>query len=140
MGISEKIEEIRKKPEHIRLRYVWGLVAVSMFFVIIIWIFSLKDSFRETKAQNNSFSGIKNGLEEESANQQLPSLEEVLKQSGKELEKLEEARQMTTPENQLETEPASQDETIKENDSIQAEGAVQGETIIKKSLPIEPVE
>lgn len=42
MGISNKIEEIRRKPEHIRLRYVWSLVAVSMFFIIIIWFFSLK--------------------------------------------------------------------------------------------------
>lgn len=42
MNISEKIEEIRQKPEHIRLRYVWFLVILSMTFIFIIWIFSLK--------------------------------------------------------------------------------------------------
>lgn len=45
MNISDKIEEIRQKPEHERMRYVWGMVSVSMFFVIIIWIVSLKDNF-----------------------------------------------------------------------------------------------
>jgi hypothetical protein len=41
MGLYEKIEEIREKPEHIRMRYVWAMVAISMIFVILIWIFSL---------------------------------------------------------------------------------------------------
>jgi hypothetical protein len=42
MNLNEKIEDIRRKPEHIRLRYVWFLVAFCMTFVLIIWIFSLK--------------------------------------------------------------------------------------------------
>ncbi len=42
MSINDKLEEIRKKPEHIRLRYVWAMVAISMVFVILIWFFSLK--------------------------------------------------------------------------------------------------
>ena len=42
MNLSEKIEQIRQKPEHVRLRYVWFLVALSMTFIFIIWIFSLK--------------------------------------------------------------------------------------------------
>ena len=41
MGLYEKIEEIRAKPEHIRIRYVWAMVAITMFFVVLIWIFSL---------------------------------------------------------------------------------------------------
>lgn len=45
MNISSKIEEIRRKPEHIRVRYVWLFVFISMLFVIILWVFSLKDSF-----------------------------------------------------------------------------------------------
>ncbi len=48
MNINDKLEEIRKKPEHIRLRYVWAMVAISMFFIIIIWFFSLKASRIET--------------------------------------------------------------------------------------------
>jgi len=54
MSLQNKIEEIRKKPEHIRLRYVWALVAVSMFFIIIIWFFSLKNSQTQTASPLNS--------------------------------------------------------------------------------------
>lgn len=42
MGLYDKLEEIRKKPEHIRIRFVWAAVAISMAFVIIIWLFSFK--------------------------------------------------------------------------------------------------
>lgn len=42
MGLVEKIEAIKKEPEHIRLRYVWFSVFISMFFIIILWIFSLQ--------------------------------------------------------------------------------------------------
>jgi heme exporter protein D len=46
MKISEKISQIRQQPEHIRLRYVWSAVAISMFFIIAIWIFSMGSLFR----------------------------------------------------------------------------------------------
>ena len=42
MNLSEKIEEIKRQPEHIRLRYVWFFVAVSMVAVVAIWILSIK--------------------------------------------------------------------------------------------------
>ena len=42
MGLYDKLEEIRKKPEHIRLRYVWAMVTISMIFILAIWFFSLK--------------------------------------------------------------------------------------------------
>ena len=42
MGLFEKIERIKEQPEHIRLRYVWFFVLVSMFFIITLWIFSLQ--------------------------------------------------------------------------------------------------
>jgi uncharacterized protein YlxW (UPF0749 family) len=41
MGLQDKIEEIRRKPEHIRIRYVWMWVAISMVIVIAIWIISI---------------------------------------------------------------------------------------------------
>ena len=47
MGFQKKIEEIRKKPEYQRVRYVWLAVAVIMFFLIILWIFSVKNLFNE---------------------------------------------------------------------------------------------
>lgn len=52
MSIQDKIEEIRRQPEHIRLRWVWILTAVSMLFVIIVWIFSLKDENVRIDAPN----------------------------------------------------------------------------------------
>jgi len=54
MSLQNKIEEIRRKPEHIRLRYVWALVIISMFFIIIIWFFSLKNSQTQTASPLNS--------------------------------------------------------------------------------------
>lgn len=45
MNIIKKIEEIRQQPEHIRMRWVWGCVAVAMFFVVALWIFSVAAMF-----------------------------------------------------------------------------------------------
>jgi ABC-type phosphate/phosphonate transport system permease subunit len=45
--IMRKIEEIRKQPEHVRVWYAWASVAVVMFFVIVIWIFTLQENFRK---------------------------------------------------------------------------------------------
>ena len=42
MDIAKKIEEIRSKPEHIRLRYVWFFVFLSMIMVLFVWFFSMK--------------------------------------------------------------------------------------------------
>ena len=42
MNIYDKLEQIRSKPEHIRMRYVWLAVFIFMVFVLIIWIFSIK--------------------------------------------------------------------------------------------------
>jgi ABC-type sugar transport system permease subunit len=66
MGLIEKIEEIRKKPDHIKLRYVWFFVAICMILVIAIWFFSLKTSLGKSffRAKTNSTSDVqKTGLE-----------------------------------------------------------------------------
>lgn len=42
----EKIEAIRQEPEHVRRRYVYGCLVVSMAFIFGIWTLSLKESFR----------------------------------------------------------------------------------------------
>jgi hypothetical protein len=59
MSIADKIEGIRKKPEHVRLRYVWFFVALSMLFVVALWIFSLKAAIQDQQvpsSENNLFS------------------------------------------------------------------------------------
>lgn len=45
-SLWEKIEWIREQPEHIRMRYVFGCLLVSMAFIVGIWLLSLKESFR----------------------------------------------------------------------------------------------
>lgn len=42
MNLHDKLEEIRRKPEHVRVRYVWFMVIISMIIVIGIWGISLK--------------------------------------------------------------------------------------------------
>lgn len=45
LGIWEKIEWVRRQPEHIRMRYVLGSLFVSMLFIFGIWLLSLVESF-----------------------------------------------------------------------------------------------
>jgi hypothetical protein len=42
--IGRKIEEIRQKPEHVRVWYAWVGVFFVMFFVVLIWIFTLQEN------------------------------------------------------------------------------------------------
>ena len=68
MRLMDKIEDIRRKPEHIRLRYVWAMVAISMIFVVAIWFFSLGSSISEQANIKNSagdLSGITSQLEQQ---------------------------------------------------------------------------
>lgn len=58
MNLTEKIEEIKRKPEHIRLRYVWFFVLISMIAVIIIWIFSIKATIQNESGNINPASSI----------------------------------------------------------------------------------
>lgn len=54
MNLSEKIEEIKRQPEHIRLRYVWFFVAISMVAVVSIWIFSIKANVGHVSSEINN--------------------------------------------------------------------------------------
>jgi ATP-dependent Zn protease len=56
MDITKKIEEIRNKPEHIRLRYVWFFVFLSMILILFVWFFSMKMQMMQF---NGSDSNIK---------------------------------------------------------------------------------
>jgi hypothetical protein len=48
MNIQDKIDEIRKKPDHVRIRYAWTLSIIATSFVILIWIISLAAGRKET--------------------------------------------------------------------------------------------
>lgn len=56
MNIQDKIQEICAKPEHIRIRYVYGCVAVSMIVIFILWIFSIQVSFHDITDKANQES------------------------------------------------------------------------------------
>lgn len=58
MGLMEKIEEIREKPEHIRRRYVWFFVGVSMVFIVMIWIFSLESRTSDQAMEPGAYDSL----------------------------------------------------------------------------------
>ena len=76
MNISEKIADIRRQPENIRLRYVWGCVAISMFFIVLIWVLSLTSLFQKNSNidDKDSVTDLKNQLQ--NINKQAPSLKD----------------------------------------------------------------
>lgn len=86
MNINKKIEEIRRKPEHIRHRYVLGAVAISMLLILIIWIFSIKESFKSMSSEEENFSKLKESFDENINKENLPSLESLLEESGRMIE------------------------------------------------------
>lgn len=47
MGLQRKLEKIRQKPEHIKRRYTYIAVIISMFFILLLWFFSLADTIEK---------------------------------------------------------------------------------------------
>lgn len=82
MKISEKIGQIRRAPEHIRLNYVWGSVAISMLFILAIWIFSLGSLFQEEKGSNKGQPIVTEDIAEQLKNikEQASSIKDIPKQ------------------------------------------------------------
>jgi Tfp pilus assembly protein PilO len=79
MGISEKIEEIRNKPDDIKLRYIWGAVLISMLVIIAIWVLSLSASLKENKINKDTLKIDELKNEIESVKKTAPSLEDLSK-------------------------------------------------------------
>ncbi len=75
--IERKIEEIRGEPEHVRLRYVWGLVAVVMVLVFSFWVMTLRDSLRSSDTDDD-IQALKDSLP--SSAQDLQSDSQSVKQ------------------------------------------------------------
>ncbi|MFA7319822.1 MAG: hypothetical protein WC022_04495 [Parcubacteria group bacterium] len=90
MDILTKIEEIRRQPEHIRLRWVWGLTAVFTSGIILLWLILLK-------GQTADFS---QGLQSDNPNlstefdQQKKSIKDVVGQMNSAVDS---ASQQTVP-------------------------------------------
>lgn len=76
MDWQKKIENVRQQPEHIRMRYVWGAVGISMFFVLLVWVFSLKEAFTSVKSENSGADTLKTERNNLKAN--APSLKDFV--------------------------------------------------------------
>ena len=79
--LMRKIEEIRELPEHIRLRYVIGLVAICMLFIIGIWVLTVREGFLGAVSEVNTGSeqakeGISNIRESLPSTDSLRTLKE----------------------------------------------------------------
>lgn len=79
MDLAKKLEEIRQKPESVRIRYVWGSVAVSMLIIVIIWIFSLEESFKNIKTNDlQTMPDLKQNIDDlKSIKDSLPSIKDA---------------------------------------------------------------
>jgi len=85
MSIQRKIEEIRRQPEHVRMRYVWIFTAVSMAFVVAIWVFSLA---APTNQERESTEEIIPGEILEGLKEETDSLREAAKNAKGAMEKV----------------------------------------------------
>ncbi len=56
--LEKKIHDIRQQPEHVRLRYMWGALAVSMILIIIIWIMSIRINIAALRNNDRSQATI----------------------------------------------------------------------------------
>ncbi len=70
--IEKKILTIREQPESVRMRYLLLCLTVTMFFIVSIWIFSLKESARDISRTN-----IKSSLPELKVEDKIHSLESL---------------------------------------------------------------
>jgi len=77
MNIVKKIEEIRKKPEHIREKYVWVAVGICMVFIFAMWISSFRTIFKGNEMVEKNVS-IKNIVDKsQDAIKDMPSITDI---------------------------------------------------------------
>ena len=84
MSLMKKIESIRQQPEHIRMRWVWGCVAVSMTVIFAVWIFSITALFKKESSQQTGTSDDMKNLQDQMQNMkdQISSLKDSGNQSA----------------------------------------------------------
>ena len=80
MNIFNKIDEIRRQPDYIRLRWAWGLTAVGMFFIVIIWMISFSAQISSLKSEEKTVDNINNGSAMQELSAQKKSIEDATSQ------------------------------------------------------------
>lgn len=73
--LQKKIEEIRRQPESVRMRYVLIAVSFSMLFIIGVWFLSVEASVFTIKKEIPTILGN----EEKESN--IPSLNDLFKKA-----------------------------------------------------------
>ena len=80
MDINKKIEEIKQKPEHIRMRYAIILSASSVFILFLFWIISFKGAItnsgnsHESASKCSAIKGLCDSPEEYTSTDPLDSI------------------------------------------------------------------
>lgn len=75
--LQKKIEEIRRQPEAVRMRYAMIGVSVSMVFIFGIWLLSVQDGVSTVAEEVPAALGNNNGLIGSS-----PSLNDLFEQAA----------------------------------------------------------
>lgn len=137
MSLDKKLENIRQKPEHIRKRYVWASVILCMFFVLMIWFFSIKTNFSSTNEEStSSFTQIQEQFDESGEPlPQMPSIEDfVTTQEQNFPEESQEEITDTDIQQNVETGPNQKDVPTHENEPL----TMPAETLADTNVPEEP--
>lgn len=76
MAIEDKIEEIRQKPENVRMMYIFGSVTIIMSLIVILWIFSIRVDVRAVVNDVDTATALPDGQG------QLQNLRDAINESG----------------------------------------------------------
>jgi len=79
--IGRKIDEIRQKPEHVRVWYAWVGVLIVMFFVVLLWIFTVQENLSRTTPAED-MKKIQEKLPIGKPSEKMKSLDEVFGSEG----------------------------------------------------------
>ncbi len=106
MNLQRKLEEIRRKPEHIKLRYTYIAVGISMFFILLLWFFSIADTINKSKnAQTeNAFQDLQ--VQKKSLKDATTEITKSLNDLNSNLQKTTSDTTQTTPDNTNQTLPS----------------------------------
>lgn len=123
LNIEKKIEEIRRQPEHIKLRYIYSLVAISMFFILILWFFS----FFTNNKKEDAAAELKNRAILNDFETQKKSLQDLSKNAKNSINDL--TKNMTQ-----QADPSSTDQKI----PPQSSPAPANDTLKERTIPVTP--
>lgn len=77
--MQEKLEEIRRQPEHIRMRYVFVCVFICMVFVLILFVVSLGQNFSQIGSDGVP-QEVRETLDIEGARQEIENQKQNMEQ------------------------------------------------------------